>query len=295
MRRQLEGSRAIAETVARCRPAGRAGVPDHPTDAHRRGRRRHGDATAGSRRASSSPSSPSSPRCRRPSARRPPARAPTRPPPARACCSWPRRCHNASGLGLPIVMTVANRAIGAPINIWNDHSDAMSQRDCGWVQLYAPEQPGGRRPARAGLPRWQSSCRVPVMVCMDGFVLTHAFEAIDVPGPADGRRVPAAVRAAAGARPGRAGDDRRDGRARGLHRGPLPDRRPVAPRADLASPSLPTSSPQLTPRSVGLAAASGYRLAGARTVVLALGSVVGTVAGRRRRAADARHRSVAHR
>ena len=44
---------------------------------------------------------------------------------------------NASGLGLPIVMTVANRAIGAPINIWNDHSDAMSQRDCGWVQLCA--------------------------------------------------------------------------------------------------------------------------------------------------------------
>ncbi|WQD12313.1 MAG: hypothetical protein U1U88_000182 [Lawsonella clevelandensis] len=39
--------------------------------------------------------------------------------------------YNASGLGLPIVMTVANRAIGAPINIWNDHTDAMSQRDSG--------------------------------------------------------------------------------------------------------------------------------------------------------------------
>ena len=46
---------------------------------------------------------------------------------------------NAAGLGLPIVMTVANRAIGAPINIWNDHSDSMSQRDCGWVQLYAED------------------------------------------------------------------------------------------------------------------------------------------------------------
>lgn len=44
--------------------------------------------------------------------------------------------YNASGLGLPIVMTVANRAIGAPINIWNDHSDAMSQRDSGWIQIY---------------------------------------------------------------------------------------------------------------------------------------------------------------
>ena len=45
--------------------------------------------------------------------------------------------YNASGLGLPIVMTVANRAIGAPINIWNDHSDSMSQRDSGWLQLFA--------------------------------------------------------------------------------------------------------------------------------------------------------------
>jgi pyruvate ferredoxin oxidoreductase alpha subunit len=47
--------------------------------------------------------------------------------------------YNASGLGLPIVMTVANRAIGAPINIWNDHSDSLSQRDSGWMQLF-----GGR-------------------------------------------------------------------------------------------------------------------------------------------------------
>src|SRR5574337_370613 len=44
--------------------------------------------------------------------------------------------YNASGLGLPVVMTVANRAIGAPINIWNDHSDSLSQRDCGWIQLF---------------------------------------------------------------------------------------------------------------------------------------------------------------
>src|SRR4249920_835061 len=43
--------------------------------------------------------------------------------------------YNASGLGLPIVMTVANRAIGSPINIWNDQSDTMSQRDSGWIQL----------------------------------------------------------------------------------------------------------------------------------------------------------------
>ena len=45
--------------------------------------------------------------------------------------------YNAAGLGLPIVMTLANRAIGAPINIWNDHSDAMAVRDSGWIQLFA--------------------------------------------------------------------------------------------------------------------------------------------------------------
>ncbi len=45
--------------------------------------------------------------------------------------------YNASDLGLPIVMTVANRALGAPINIRNDHTDALSQRDSGWIQLFA--------------------------------------------------------------------------------------------------------------------------------------------------------------
>ena len=80
------------------------------------------------------------------------ARAPTPRRPARGCCSWPRRVYNASGLGLPIVMTVANRAIGAPINIWNDHSDSMSQRDSGWIQLYAESNQEADRPARAGLP-----------------------------------------------------------------------------------------------------------------------------------------------
>src|SRR5437773_5283124 len=45
--------------------------------------------------------------------------------------------YNASGLGLPIVMTVANRAIGAPINIWNDHTDSMAMRDASWIQLFA--------------------------------------------------------------------------------------------------------------------------------------------------------------
>ncbi len=89
--------------------------------------------------------------------------------------------YNASGLGLPIVMTVANRAIGAPINIWNDHSDAMSQRDSGWIQLYAQDNQSASDLHILAF-RLAEEISIPVMVCMDGFILTHAMEAIDVAG-----------------------------------------------------------------------------------------------------------------
>jgi pyruvate ferredoxin oxidoreductase alpha subunit len=87
---------------------------------------------------------------------------------------------NASGLGLPIVMTVANRAIGAPINIWNDHTDAMSQRDCGWMQLFA-ETNQEALDLHIQAFRLGEELSLPVMVCMDGFILTHAYERVDVP------------------------------------------------------------------------------------------------------------------
>jgi pyruvate ferredoxin oxidoreductase alpha subunit len=89
--------------------------------------------------------------------------------------------YNASGLGLPIVMTVANRAIGAPINIWNDHSDSMSQRDCGWIQLYA-ETNQEALDLHIQAFRIAEEVSLPVMVCMDGFVLTHAHERLEIPG-----------------------------------------------------------------------------------------------------------------
>ncbi|MGZ5398372.1 MAG: transketolase C-terminal domain-containing protein [Nocardioides sp.] len=88
--------------------------------------------------------------------------------------------YNASGLELPIVMTVANRAIGAPINIWNDHSDAMALRDSGWIQLFA-ESNQEAVDLHLQAFRLAEAVSVPVMVCMDGFVLTHAFEEIDLP------------------------------------------------------------------------------------------------------------------
>ena len=88
--------------------------------------------------------------------------------------------YNAAGLGLPIVMTVANRAIGAPINIWNDHSDAMSQRDCGWIMLFA-ETNQEALDLHILAFRLGEELSLPVMVCMDGFILTHAYERVDMP------------------------------------------------------------------------------------------------------------------
>jgi pyruvate ferredoxin oxidoreductase alpha subunit len=88
--------------------------------------------------------------------------------------------YNAAGLGLPIVMTLGNRAIGAPINIWNDHSDAMSMRDAGWIQLFA-ETNQEAVDLHIIAFRLAEELSMPAMVCVDGFILTHAFERVDIP------------------------------------------------------------------------------------------------------------------
>ena len=88
--------------------------------------------------------------------------------------------YNAAGLGLPIVMTIGNRAIGAPINIWNDHSDSMALRDAGWIQLFAEtNQEAADLHIQAFRLAEELSC--PVMVCVDGFILTHAYDRVDMP------------------------------------------------------------------------------------------------------------------
>ncbi len=88
--------------------------------------------------------------------------------------------YNAAGLGLPIVMTVASRAIGAPINIWNDHSDSLSQRDSGWIQIFAEDNQEALDMHIQAF-KIAEELSMPIMVCMDGFVLTHAVDRIDVP------------------------------------------------------------------------------------------------------------------
>ena len=135
--------------------------------------------------------------------------------------------YNASGLGLPIVMTLANRAIGAPINIWNDHSDAMAVRDAGWIQLFA-ETNQEAVDLHVQAFRLAEELSMPVMVCMDGFILTHAFEAVEIPTQQQVDAFVPRVRAEAGPRPPRACVHRRHGRSRGVRGGPVPRARQTA-------------------------------------------------------------------
>ncbi|MBA1340890.1 MAG: Pyruvate synthase subunit PorA [ANME-2 cluster archaeon] len=86
---------------------------------------------------------------------------------------------NASGMRLPIVMTVVNRAVSAPISIWNDHQDSISQRDTGWIQLYAENiQEMSDMTAQAYKVAEHKDVMLPAMVCMDGFILSHVFEPV---------------------------------------------------------------------------------------------------------------------
>src|SRR5581483_6272878 len=177
--RAVEGSRAVAETVARCRPQV---VPAYPISPQthivealsalvRQGALAPcefvnvasefgamslsiGASAAGARTYTATPS--------------------------QGLLFMAEALYNAAGLGLPIVLTVANRALGAPINIWNDQSDSLSQRDSGWIQLYARDNQAACDLHPIAF-RLAEELSVPVMVCMDGFVLTHAVERIAVP------------------------------------------------------------------------------------------------------------------
>ncbi|MEM4663020.1 MAG: pyruvate ferredoxin oxidoreductase [Candidatus Diapherotrites archaeon] len=91
-----------------------------------------------------------------------------------------------SGNRLPCVMTVANRALSAPINIWGDHSDAVSVRDLGWIQLYVEST----QEAVDTLIQLYKICEnkdvlLPGMLCIDGFTLSHVYERAFIPEQKD--------------------------------------------------------------------------------------------------------------
>ena len=85
----------------------------------------------------------------------------------------------ASGMRLPIVLTCVNRAVSAPINIHNDHSDSMGARDCGFIQLYCETNQEAYDNIRMAV-RIAEECMLPVMVCYDGFITSHSVEAIEL-------------------------------------------------------------------------------------------------------------------
>jgi pyruvate ferredoxin oxidoreductase alpha subunit len=88
----------------------------------------------------------------------------------------------AAGMRSPIVLVDANRALSAPLSIWNDQQDTISERDSGWLQIYAEN-------AQEALDAVLIAYRVaedrdvllPCMVCIDGYFLTHTVEPLDVP------------------------------------------------------------------------------------------------------------------
>jgi pyruvate ferredoxin oxidoreductase alpha subunit len=87
---------------------------------------------------------------------------------------------NIAGLRVPLVMTIANRAVGGPLNIWNDQSDTMAVRDSGWIQLHCISNQEAVDTTIQAF-RIAQETDLPVAVNMDGFVLTHTMEVIDMP------------------------------------------------------------------------------------------------------------------
>jgi len=92
----------------------------------------------------------------------------------------------AAGLRLPIVMAVANRSVGGPINIHNDHSDAMGARDTGWIQIFCENT---QEVYDTSIEAWRIAehidVQMPVMVNFDGFTISHTMENVYIMEDAD--------------------------------------------------------------------------------------------------------------
>jgi pyruvate ferredoxin oxidoreductase alpha subunit len=88
---------------------------------------------------------------------------------------------NAAGMRLPIIMSIANRALGAPLSIWNDMQDSISLRDSGWLQFYAEDnQESTDLHLLAFKVAEDNSIQLPAFVCFDGFILSHTYEPVDM-------------------------------------------------------------------------------------------------------------------
>lgn len=91
-------------------------------------------------------------------------------------------CFNVAGMRQPIVMSIANRAVSAPLSIWNDQQDSLALRDSGWIQLYAEDvQETFDLHLLAYRVAEDHQVMLPVFVCFDGFIISHTYEPVDIP------------------------------------------------------------------------------------------------------------------
>lgn len=91
---------------------------------------------------------------------------------------------NIAGMRLPVILTCANRAVSAPISIWNDHQDAMTIRDAGWIMLFAENH---QEAVAQHIMAYKiaEKLKIPTMINVDGFILTHSYEGVNIPSPAE--------------------------------------------------------------------------------------------------------------
>lgn len=88
--------------------------------------------------------------------------------------------YNIAGMRLPLVMACANRAVSAPINIWNDQQDVMAIRDAGWILLFAENHQEAVDQHIMAF-KLAERLKIPVMVNVDGFVMTHTYAPVSIP------------------------------------------------------------------------------------------------------------------
>ncbi len=88
--------------------------------------------------------------------------------------------YNIAGMRLPVVMTCANRAVSAPINIWNDQQDVMAIRDAGWILLFAENHQEAVNQHIMAF-KIAEKLKLPVMINVDGFIMTHTYEPVIIP------------------------------------------------------------------------------------------------------------------
>lgn len=92
----------------------------------------------------------------------------------------------ASGVHLPVVMAVVNRSLSSPLGIWAEHNDTMPERDAGWLQMYVENnQEILDMIIQAYSIAEHREVRLPLMVCLDGFILSHTMEPVELPNQSE--------------------------------------------------------------------------------------------------------------